>query len=74
MIKIDGTNTEIQGDAGTVIAEISSVWFGVVELVAKELDVDPDDIRAEIIESGAYLDKRMNGSSHDDAMKELCND
>jgi len=74
MIKVDGNDVVIRGDAGTVIAEISSVWYGVIEAVAKEMEVDPQNIRDEIIESGEYLNKRMSGLSHDKAMEELSSD
>jgi len=69
MIKIDGNDTVIRGDSGTIIAEISTVWYGVIEAVAKEMEVDPQEIRNEIIESGVYLTKRMSGISHEEAMK-----
>ncbi len=67
MIKIDRENTEIEGKPGTVMAEISSMWWNGIDYIAREMDVNPDDLREEIHRSGTYLNLRQAGMSDEEA-------
>ncbi len=73
MIKIDREKTEITGSPDVVMAEFSSMWWNGIDYVAEKMDVNPDELREEIIKSGTYLNLRQSGMSDEEA-KEVLDD